>query len=305
VSVRFYSSDDPVTLPEVHDSFTPHNLDTIFEGVLWLSNNFYLMCAQLERVLHAFLMAGPSIMTHVVQRLFSRVLDLRKFRAVLLKYFSADNYVDVMNRIGWLNAANPYEVDGYYRLDLAIPEQREVAVFLVDLAIQEPGENWQDETYNEKPFELPKSWTNEVPKKHVLSVTYYTGPNCSLHHVRSQWSKKFLFDSSTTEDCSIEGSNQGIDEETDGRGRQYYFRTSAVDQTVEETQSGIAYQTAGDTLQPTDAALLSSAHVAESGERPENINEELQVERMQSTVEQMQDDVNSPADMRLENRVEA
>jgi hypothetical protein len=210
-----------------------------------------------------------------------------------------------MNRIGWLNAANPYEVDGYYRLDLAIPEQREVAVFLVDLAIQEPGENWQDETYNEKPFELPKSWTNEVPKKHVLSVTYYTGPNCSLHHVRSQWSKKFLFDSSTTEDCSIEGSNQGIDEETDGRGRQYYFRTSAVDQTVEETQSGIAYQTAGDTLQPTDAALLSSAHVAESGERPENINEELQVERMQSTVEQMQDDVNSPADMRLENRVEA
>jgi hypothetical protein len=45
--------------------------------------------------------------------------------------------------------------------------------------------------------------------------------------------------------------------------------------------------------------------VAESGERPENINEELQVERMQSTVEQMQDDVNSPADMRLENRVEA
>ena len=301
MSVRFYSSDDPVTLPEVHDSFTSQNLDIIFEGVLWLSNNFYLMCAQLERVLHAFLMAGPSIMTHVVQRLFPRVLDLKKFRAVLLKYFSADNYVDVMNRIGWLNAANPYEVDGYYRLDLAIPEQREVAIFLVDLAIQEPGENWQDETYNEKHFELPKSWTNEVPNKHVLSMTYYTGPNCSLHHVRSQWSKKFLFDSSTTEECSIEGSNQGSDEETDVRRMEYYFRTSAN----EETQPGIAYQTVGDTLQPTDAALSSSARVAESGERPENINEELQLEGIQSTVEQMLDDVNSLEDMRLENRVES
>ena len=113
VSVCSYCREEPVTIPEVCDTFTSQNLEIIHEGISWLSNRFYFTCTQLEMVLHSFLMAGPLIMTHVVQRLFARVLDLGKFRKVILKYFSTENYIEVMNRIGWLNAANPFEVDGY------------------------------------------------------------------------------------------------------------------------------------------------------------------------------------------------
>ena len=169
-------------------------------------------------------------MTDVVSRMFSRVLDLGKFRAVLLKYFSPVNYVIVMIRLGWLNAANPFEVDGYYLLDLAVPEQRDVAMLLVDLAVQEPGENWQDEEYDGKPFELPKSWTLEVPHSKLLSMKYFTGPNCALQHVRSNWSRKFLIDSSSTEECCDLRS----DEKGDGYATVYSFLPKAeVDQTVD------------------------------------------------------------------------
>ena len=201
-----------MTIPEVCDTFTSQNLEIIHEGISWLSNRFYFTCTQLEMVLHSFLMAGPLIMTHVVQRLFARVLDLGNFRKVILKYFSTENYIEVMNRIGWLNAANPFEVDGYYLLDLAVPEQREVAIVLVDLAVQEPGENWQDEEYDGRPFELPSSWTIEVPHKKVLSLKYFTGPNCALQHVRSKWSKNFLLDSSITEQFyDLANDEQGDD----------------------------------------------------------------------------------------------
>ncbi len=248
-------------IPEVCDTFTTHNVEIIHEGVSWLSNNFYLSCTQLDRVLHAFLMAGPSMMTEVVQRLFPRILDLGKFRAVLLKYFSQQNYVQVMNRIGWLNAANSIEVDGYYLLDLAVPEQRDVAIVLVDLAVQEPGENWQDEEYDGKPFELPKSWTLEVPYQKFLSMKYYTGPNCALQHVRSNWSKKFLFDSSTTEDsCDL-----GNDEEGDGCGTVYSFRQKAEADQSAQGEAAVAH------------ANLSSAEVTEILEGSEQISEEIEV----------------------------
>ena len=273
-----------MTLPVVFDTFAPQNLEIINEGLSWLSNNFYLRCAQLDRVLHAFVMAGPSIMAHVVQRLFSRVLDLKNFRALLLKYFSAENYVDVMNRLGWLNAANPFEVDGYYQLDLAVSEQREIARFLVDLAVQEPGENWQDETYNEKPFELPKSWTIEVPNKFVLSMTYYTGPNCSLQNVRSQWSKKFLFDSSTTEECDLDWGN---DEERDGSRIEYIFRPKVAELSSEQKAPEVANHTA-------DTVLSDSAPMIESSVNLEHISREHHVESIESTIAQTHEDLDCP-----------
>jgi hypothetical protein len=293
VSVRFYKSEDPVTLPEEYDRFTSQNLEIIFEGVSWLSNNFYFSCRQLDRVLHAFLMAGPSTMAHVTQRLFARILDLKNFRAVLLKYFSAENYVNVMNRIGWLNAANPFEVDGYYRLDLAVPEQHEIAMFLVDLAVQEPGENWQDETYNEKPFELPKSWTIEVPKKFVLSMTYFTGPNCSLQNVRSQWSKKFLFDSSTTEECNIDKCLDN-DEERDECRIEYTFRANDVGHTAAEKPPKDTEQIA-DGFSMTHTVLCSNEQAPETGENLEHINDEHHVECNQaSNISQASENLDIP-----------
>ena len=273
VSVRYYSREDQIVIPEVSEEHTSQNLEIILEGVSWLSNNFYISCVQLERVLHAFLMAGPLIMAHVVQRLFSRVLDLGKFREVLLKYFSPENYVLVMNRIGWLNASNSFEVDGFYKLDLAVPEQREVAIFLVDLAVQEPGENWQDEEYDGKPFELPKSWTIEVPYKHLLSMKYYTGPNCSLQHLRRKWSRKFLFDSSTTEEYWEATSDEN---NADGWGIEYSFGLKVYADQISEDAELVAH-TARSNSQVQEEKIV---------ERSESIGPNLRDEPQESTITQ-------------------
>ena len=41
---------------------------------------------------------------------------------------------------------------------------RYVAIMLVELAVAEPGENWEGETFNGiSGWELPMSWTKEVP----------------------------------------------------------------------------------------------------------------------------------------------
>lgn len=81
--------------------------------------------------------------------------------------------------------------------------------------VVEPGENWVDETYLDRPFELPMTWVDEVPHKvrgsdhcthapalwpfsnachnvastpqGVLTTTYYSGPN-------SKWADKSLRD---------------------------------------------------------------------------------------------------------------
>lgn len=39
--------------------------------------------------------------------------------------------------------------DGTYHLALNVPDERQMAVHLVRLAVVEPGENWEDECYND------------------------------------------------------------------------------------------------------------------------------------------------------------
>jgi len=78
---------------------------------------------------------------------------------------------------------SPHFPDGYYRLDLARSDERRIAEMLVKLAVRrshawqsllpltfvmqvvEPGENWVDETYLDRPFELPMTWVEQVPHK--------------------------------------------------------------------------------------------------------------------------------------------
>ena len=72
------------------------------------------------------------------------------------------------------------EPGGTWRCDLAKPLERMVANELVDLAWVEEGENWKDETLDEKEYELPEPPTGEVwtrddyklPEEGLLEVTY-------------------------------------------------------------------------------------------------------------------------------------
>lgn len=50
-----------------------------------------------------------------------------------------------------------------------------MAEHLVKLAIVEPGENWEDESFEGvSGWELPVSWVTEVPHKGHLTTTYTT-----------------------------------------------------------------------------------------------------------------------------------
>lgn len=78
--------------------------------------------------------------------LFDRIVDLHNFNGVLAALTDAEA-AQCIYRLGWLNIWTPLLPDNYYELDLTRYEEREVAKALVRLAIDEPGENWQGETF--------------------------------------------------------------------------------------------------------------------------------------------------------------
>ena len=72
------------------------------------------------------------------------------------------------------------EPGGTWTCDLSVPCERMVANELVDLAWVEEGENWMDETMDDKEFELPEpppseTWTRDdykLPEVGIMQVTY-------------------------------------------------------------------------------------------------------------------------------------
>ena len=78
----------------------------------------------------------------------------------------------IIHAIGWLAIFNPSFPDRFFKLDLSIYEDRQMAQMLLYLAVAEDGENWQDEHWRfrlgeleKEPFagwELPLSWTEEM-----------------------------------------------------------------------------------------------------------------------------------------------
>ena len=91
------------------------------------------------------------------------------------------------------HSLNPLKPERDYKLDLSIRDHRVVAEMLVHLAVRgvaapapkgrayvgydraqvvEPGENWEDETYNDiQGWELPATWATTVPSEGNLYCT--------------------------------------------------------------------------------------------------------------------------------------
>ncbi|KAF0686324.1 Aste57867_21863 [Aphanomyces stellatus] len=113
---------------------------------------------------------------------FDRITDVYNFQQVL-SLLTDDEVAQVLYRVGWLHTWCPLVPDMYYELDLSIYEQREVAKMLVQLALSEPGENWQNETYGWNRgdpipgWQLNQSWLGEgnFPEKGYLTLDYYSG----------------------------------------------------------------------------------------------------------------------------------
>ena len=91
-------------------------------------------------------------------------------------------------------------------------EERDLTKVLVQLAVEEPGENWINETYAVVPgeraipgWELPSSWAQDDqsstsgtggPRRHgALTLTYYSGRDRGCHpqwSVRQELQRSFL-----------------------------------------------------------------------------------------------------------------
>ncbi|KAF0728468.1 hypothetical protein AaE_009443 [Aphanomyces astaci] len=118
----------------------------------------------------------------VILIFFDRITDVYNFQQVL-PLLTDDEVAQLLYRVGWLHVWSPLVPDLYYELDLSMYEQREVAKILVQLALNEPGENWQNETYGWNRgdpipgWQLNQSWLGEgnFPEKGYLTLDYYSG----------------------------------------------------------------------------------------------------------------------------------
>ncbi|OQS04567.1 hypothetical protein THRCLA_03203 [Thraustotheca clavata] len=135
-----------------------------------------------------------SARVEVILLLIDRVVDLYNTTQIF-SILSEREIAELIFRYGWLNLWSPLVPDIYYELDMSIYEQREVAKMLVHLALNEPGENWHNETYGWSRgdpipgWQLNQSWLGEnaFPEKGYLTLNYYSGADhgCSpVWHVR-------------------------------------------------------------------------------------------------------------------------
>eukprot|EP00752_Nemacystus_decipiens_P005020 g4560.t1 len=134
---------------------------------------------------------------------FSRIVDVDNFSEVVLSAVRVEERKELEHRLGLLNVHNPVRPDGPYLLDLKVWEEREWAKILIKLAVEEPGANWDHETYthargtpNIQGWLLPESWTRDDddmggdggPRRSgILCLRYITDAGVPL--VRRRWRK--------------------------------------------------------------------------------------------------------------------
>ena len=105
--------------------------------------------------------------------LFSRIIDWRGYKHVL-GHVGAALAADVQYRIGRINiyhdeAASPI---GWWALDLELEEDRWIMQELVHLAYYEPGDNIIDCAMDDCPFDVPRDWLLNVPRRCRVSLFY-------------------------------------------------------------------------------------------------------------------------------------
>jgi hypothetical protein len=151
-------------------------------NIQWCLSTRWITVQQAIQLLAAWPAAFATSRCDLVCTIFDRVTDLHNFSGVL-SALTDDEAAQALYRLGMLNVLTPLWPDNYYELALARYEEREVAKALVRLAIDEPGENWQNETFgwsrDEKipGWELNYSWLKDggFPEKGHLSLEYYSG----------------------------------------------------------------------------------------------------------------------------------
>ena len=105
--------------------------------------------------------------------LFSRTIDWRGFKNVL-GHVGAALAGDVVYRLGIINIYHDEAVSpiGWWVLDLEEEEERLIMQELVHLAYYEPGNNIVECAMDDCPFDVPRDWLLNVPRRGRISLFY-------------------------------------------------------------------------------------------------------------------------------------
>lgn len=114
----------------------------------------YITCSQLAAMVKVLLYGNMkknnfgTFRVKLIVSFYSQVLDLVNID-VVLKYLTPHEIGMLTFRVGWLNIWNSLRADGYYYLNLARREEKQVARVLLVLSQAEQGENMIDKAYME------------------------------------------------------------------------------------------------------------------------------------------------------------
>ena len=125
--------------------------------------------------------------------IYARCIEFERFVEVK-SLLTADEIQELTHRLGALCLMNPYNPDGPYVLELSLYDERKVALMLVWLAEGEPGENWQEESFEGRDFDITKQWLTDegMPPKGVMRLRYVTNPGCAIAPLRSKLAAQTL-----------------------------------------------------------------------------------------------------------------
>lgn len=132
-----------------------------------------------------------DVRVQLVCILFRRTIDIENLPTVLFPNIAIDDLCQIRYRLGALNLLSPRSPDGFHRYRLDLFDEREAARVLVELAFQEPGENWIDSRYRRSRawagadwmpgWSLPTSWGDHIVEEGAVELTYVSSkPNWNL-----------------------------------------------------------------------------------------------------------------------------
>ena len=171
----------------------------VLRRFLGRSQDSYLSCAQLLELFYQLFDTGNRArrFCELIVTAFSRIVDLDELLETVNKIEDEsvrnDVRVSLADRVGWLSVFNPLRPDGrYHTMNLTIADTHRFATIMTRLADVEPGENWDDEAYNDRGtwipgWELPLSWLDKVPELGLLSFTYTSDPEAGC---RPDWTER-------------------------------------------------------------------------------------------------------------------
>ena len=225
----------------------------------------------------------------VAVTLFRRVVDWDQFCGVLRseRLLTDTGRANLSRRIGYLNLFNPRSPDGHYSLDLSRKDERTMAQFLAALAVREPGVNWHHVTFEGRPLELTRAWSEgRVPTGGLLVLDYrspswYNRPDSPPEEPRpsgpaeetavatlSRAVKRVKLDNKTLRDLSPEEAERRREETR--RHRQSAQTAVRRARAKLKMLSVIARTVGGDVLPPAEV----SPEVAVKSEEPVSPEEE-------------------------------